>query len=174
VLLGAEQAFRYENLYAARALGLENAGSWVSPRRLVSVEGSLTWLDLRNDSTEGTFARFEGDRIPNRPYLFGSWGARLRFEGVVDPRDAVEPFYYGRYVHGFLRGWESAGDRTYKQRLDAQVSHTVGASWTVMRDGLRATTTVELDNVMNAPLFDNFGVQRPGRAVYLKATAELR
>jgi vitamin B12 transporter len=174
VLLGAEQAYRYENLYAARAFGLENAASWVSPSRLVSLEGSLTWLDLRNRSTEGTFARFEGDRIPNRPYLFGSWGARLRFDGVMDARDSVEPFYYGRYVHGFFRGWESAGDRDYKQRLDAQLTHNVGASWTVMRDGLRATSTVEVDNVTDAKLFDNFGLQRPGRAFYLKATAEFR
>lgn len=174
VLLGAEQAFRYENLYAARALGLENAASWVSPRRLASLEGSLTWLDLRNQSTEGTFSRFEGDRIPNRPYLFGSWGARLRFEGLADARDAVEPFYYGRYVHGFFRGWESAGDRDYKQRLESQVTHTLGASWIVMREGLRATSTFEVDNLMDAELFDNFGLQRPGRAFYLKATVELR
>ncbi|MDF3064506.1 MAG: TonB-dependent receptor [Polyangiaceae bacterium] len=174
VLLGAEQAFRYENLYAARALGLENAGNWLSPGRLVSLEGSLTWLDLRNESTEGTFARFEGDRIPNRPYLFGSWGARLRLQGVTDARDTVEPFYYGRYVHGFFRGWESAGDRDYKQRLDSQVTHSVGATWSVMRDGLRATSTFEIDNVTDAKLFDNFGLQRPGRAFYLKVTGELR
>lgn len=174
VLLGAEQFYRYENLYAARALGLENAGSWVSPSRLLSLEGSLTWLDLRNASTEGTFARFDGDRIPNRPYLFASWGARLRFQQVADARDTVEPFYYGRYVHGFFRGWESVGDTSYKQALESQVTHHLGASWTVLRDGLRATSTFEVDNVTDARLFDNFGVQRPGRAFYFKATVELR
>lgn len=174
VLLGTDQFYTYENLYAARALGLENAASWTSPGRLATLDGSLTWLDLRNASTEGAFSKFEGDRIPNRPYLFASWGARLRFDGVVDARDSIEPFYHGRYVREFFRGWESVGVSREKQSVDTMITHTLGASWTVTRDAGRATSTFEIDNVTDAKVFDNFGVQRPGRAFYLKASAELR
>jgi vitamin B12 transporter len=174
VLLGTDQFYTYENLYAARALGLESAASWTSPGRLVTLDGSLTWLDLRNASTAGAFSKFEGDRIPNRPYLFGSWGARLRFDGVLDARDSVEPFYHGRFVREFFRGWESVGASREKQTVDTMLTHTLGASWTVARDAVRATSTFEIDNVTDAKVFDNFGVQRPGRAFYLKASAELR
>jgi vitamin B12 transporter len=173
VLLGTDRSFRYENIYGARALGVENALGWTSPGRLVSVDGMLTWQDLRNTASEGTFGAFEGDRIPNRPSLFGSWGARLRVPNVVAKADAIEPFYHGRYVHSFYRGWESQGKREYKDVVDSQLTHDVGLSWIVERSVARVTSTFEVDNVTNARVYDFFGVQRPGRAFFIKVTGEI-
>ncbi|MDF2692176.1 MAG: TonB-dependent receptor, partial [Labilithrix sp.] len=173
VLLGTDRSFRYENIYGARSLGVENALGWTSPGRLVSIDGMLTWQDLRNTAREGTFGAFEGDRIPNRPYLFGSWGARLRIPNVVAKADAIEPFYHGRYVHSFYRGWESQGQREYKQVVDSQLTHDVGLSWTLERSVARITSTFEVDNVTNARVYDFFGVQRPGRAFFIKVTGEI-
>jgi TonB family protein len=173
VLLGNDRTFTYQNVYRARGLGLENALSWVSPRRYVNLDGMLTWQDVRNASSAGTFGKFDGDRIPNRPYLFGSWAARLHFEQVLDERDAIEPYYHGRYVHEFFRGWESVGIVSSKQTVDSQVTHAAGVSWRVTRDFASVTSTFEVDNLTNAKAFDNYGVQRPGRAFYLKVTGEL-
>jgi vitamin B12 transporter len=173
VLLGNDRTFTHQNVYRARGLGLENALSWVSPRRYVNLDGMLTWQDVRNASRVGTFGKFDGDRIPNRPYLFGSWGARLHFEQVLDERDAIEPYYHGRYVHEFFRGWESVGKVDSKQTVDSQVTHAAGVSWRVTRDSTSVTSTLEVDNLTNAKAFDNYGVQRPGRAFYLKVTGEL-
>jgi vitamin B12 transporter len=173
VLLGNDRFQRYQNVYTARGFGLENPLNWVSPGRYVSLDGMLTWQDVRNASSAGTFGSFDGDRIPNRPYLFGSWATRLRFAGWPGARDTLEPFYYGRYVHGFYRGWESQGLRAFKQTVDAQVTHNVGVSWVVSRLSGRVTSTFEVANVTDAKVFDNFGVQRPGRAFYLKLTGEI-
>jgi hypothetical protein len=134
----------------------------------------LTWQDQRNHSDAGTFSDFDGDRIPNRPYLFGSWGARGRVPNLPGKSDALEPFYYGRYVHSFFRGWESQGLRQFKQTVDSQVTHSVGLTWVLTRDWARIATTLEIDNLTDAKVFDNFGVQRPGRAFYLKLSGELR
>jgi vitamin B12 transporter len=173
VLLGNDRFFSYQNVYKARGLGLENAASWTSPERYFGLDGTLTWQSVRNASSSGTFGDFEGDRIPNRPYLFASWGARLRFPDMPGPSDLVEPYYSGRYVHGFYRGWESQGLRQFKQSVDAQVTHAAGVSWSVVGYPYRSTATFEVDNLTDAKVFDNFGVQRPGRAFYLKVTAEL-
>jgi TonB family protein len=173
VLLGNDRFFTYQNVYEARGLGVENALNWESPGRYLTLDGMLTWQDVRNASDEGTFGDFEGDRIPNRPYLFASWGARFRFASMPSARDVVEPFYIGRYVHGFFRGWESQGLREFKQTVDAQITHSAGISWTLARAFGRVTTTFEVDNLTDAKVFDNFGVQRPGRAFYLKLTGEL-
>ena len=35
------------------------------------------------------------------------------------------------------------------------------------------SATLEVDNLTDAKVFDNFGVQRPGRAFYLKITGEM-
>ncbi len=173
VLLGNDRFYSYQNVYEARGFGVEHAFNWASPGRYLSLDGTLTWQEVRNTSSEGTFGAFQGDRIPNRPYLFASWGARLRFAALPSSRDVIEPFYIGRYVHGFFRGWESQGLREFKQTVDAQVTHSAGISWTLARTYGRLTTTFEVDNLTNAKLFDNFGVQRPGRAFYLKLTGEM-
>jgi vitamin B12 transporter len=173
VLLGNDRFLSYQNVYKARSLGIENAVGWLSPGRYLGLDGTLTWQDVRNASDSGTFGDFEGDRIPNRPYLFGSWGARLRFENMPGPQDTLEPFYAGRYVHGFYRGWESQGLRQFKQVVDTQVTHSAGVSWNVDYYPYRGSLTFEIDNFTDAKVFDNFGVQRPGRAFYVKLTGEM-
>jgi len=173
MLFGIADSFSHQNVYEARSVGLENAVGWVSPGRYVTLDGTLTYQDVRNTSTEGAFGDYEGQRIPNQPYLFGSWGLSLRFAGMPEPRDTLEPFYAGRYVHEFFRTWEGVGRSDLKDTIDTQVTHSVGISWVASRAWARITATAELDNVTNAKVFDNFGVQRPGRAFYLKLTGEI-
>jgi vitamin B12 transporter len=173
VLLGNDRVQSYQNVYKARSLGVESAATWASPGRFVGVDGTLTWQDVRNASSSGTFGDFNGDRIPNRPYLFASWGAHLRFADMPGPEDTIEPFYAGRYVQGFYRGWESQGLRQFKQSVDTQVTHAAGVSWNVDHYPWRGTATLEVDNFTDAKVFDNFGVQRPGRAYYLKVTGSM-
>jgi TonB family protein len=176
VLINGDKTSQFQNVLHARGLGLENALSWLSPRRWVGLDGTLTWQDLRNISRSGPFADVHGDRVPNRPYLFASWGGRLRFEDVTGQGDSIEPFYIGRYVHQFYRGWESLGINApnWKQTVDAQVSHDVGVTWIGNFDFARTSVTLEVQNLTNAKLYDNFGVQRPGRAFYAKLAATLR
>jgi vitamin B12 transporter len=173
VLLGNDRFYTYQNVYRAIAKGLENSVAWTAPRRFLGVEAGLTWLDVRNASSSGTFGDFEGDRVPNRPYLTASWGAHLRFTGFPGGDDTLEPYYAGRYVHEFYRGWESQGLEEFKQVVDAQVVHSAGVTWSLSAGFGRTSATLELDNVTSAKAFDNFGVERPGRAVYLKVAGEI-
>ncbi len=173
VLLGNDRFQSYQNVYRARSMGIESALNWTSPGRYVGLDGTFTWQDVRNASDTGTFGDFEGDRIPNRPYLFGSWGARLRFADLPGPQDTIEPFYSGRYVHEFYRGWESQGLREFKQVVDSQVTQSAGVSWNVDHYPYRGSLTFEVDNLADAKAFDNYGVQRPGRGFYLKLTGEM-
>ena len=171
LLNGSAQTARFENVYSARAVGVESSASWTAPRGLATLDGTLTWLDQRNTSSSGQFRAQEGDRLPNRPYLFASWGARFHVDGLPTEEDSIEPFYYGRYVHAFYLGWESLG--TGKLTVSDQISHDIGVTWLVSRDIARLSVTLELQNITDARLYDNFGVQRPGRAFYAKITATL-
>ena len=170
---GGNGHYRFQNVYRARALGLEAAFEWTSPGRYVSVQASPSWIEQRNRSKSGAFAEFEGDRIPNRPYLFASWGGQLRFAGLAHAGDVLEPFYQGRYVHAFYRSWESAGLRAFKKEVDAQVTQTLGITYSLRGDAGFVASTLELQNLTDAKVFDFFGVQRPGRAIYLKVSGEL-
>lgn len=172
ILLAGKQFVPYANLSDARALGIETAVSFTSPSRLLKLDATFTWQDVRNTSTDGPFAPQKGMRIPSRPYLFGSWGARLRFDELPDPDDTLEPFYAGRWVHDFDRGWD-IGDPDYKLSVPAQVSHSLGVSWIVSHPQGRLTSTLEVDNLTDELNYDVYGVQRPGRAVYLKLTGKI-
>jgi outer membrane cobalamin receptor len=173
VLLGNDRFFTHQNVYRARSVGIENSASWTSPGRYATLDAQVTYMDQRNVSKRGTFGDFEGDRIPNRPWLFASWGGFLRFDGVLWKKDRIEPFYQGRYVREFFRGWESLGLPESKATVPGQVSHSIGATYAVNVRRGTVYGTFDVQNISDAKLFDSFGVQRPGRGYYFKLVGEL-
>jgi hypothetical protein len=175
VLIGTDQFLTYQNVYHATSRGVEGELAWTSPGRFLSIDGTSTFQDQRNASSQGTFGRFDGDRIPNRPWLFASFGAHGRIGHLPNRSDgALEPFYVGRYVHSFFRGWESIGLPQFKQQIPAQLSHDVGVSYSFRVAPTRLRATAEIDNLTNAELYDSFGAQRQGRAFYLKVMADVQ
>jgi vitamin B12 transporter len=172
VLLGNERYFSYQNVYQARSLGLEGSFEWVTAYRPLAFDGSATWLEHRNRSSQGTFAEFDGDRIPNRPWLNASFGARLRFQGLFDARDELEPFYTARYVHEYYRGWESVGIKEFKQVIPSQLTQGAGITYSLRRSAASVWVTLEVQNVTDVLAFDFFGQERPGRSYFMKVTGE--
>jgi vitamin B12 transporter len=172
VLLGDDRYFTYQNVYAARIAGIEGTAGWAAPGEWASIEGSITVQDIRNASTGGTFGAFEGDRIPNRPWLLGAVAGTVRKRDVVRDGDELALFANSRYVREFFRGWESAGLREYKQVVPSQLVHGAGITY-AMRGITPVIATVEVQNLTDARVFDSFGAQRPGRALYIKLAAEL-
>jgi outer membrane receptor protein involved in Fe transport len=172
ILLQGKQFIPYANLSDARIRGIEGALSWAWPARGLRLDGTFTRQESINASTSGAFAGFNGMRIPGRPYMFASWGGRARVPWLTDARSPIEAYYHGRYVHGFNRAWD-VGNPDVKWSVPWQLSHAVGVTWIVPREVGTFTMTFEIDNLTNALLFDVYGVQRPGRAGYLKVTAQL-
>jgi hypothetical protein len=172
VRLGNDRVFSYQNVFGARSEGVEAAATWTAPGDLLMLHGNATYQSFRNTSTQGTFADFEGDRIPNRPYLFANGSARWSWKGISAPRDELSLSYDLRYVHEFFRGWESVGQREFKQVIDSQLTHGAALTYLVTGDAVDLSFSCEVQNLSDEKVFDFFGVQRPGRASYFKATAE--
>jgi vitamin B12 transporter len=163
---------QYVNVRGVRVGGVEGAVKWISPGNWLTLQGNATWQDVRNQSTEGKFANFRYERIPNQPWLFANWSARFQWRKLLTSDDGVAPYYSGRYVHEFFRTFESIGDRDFKAIIPAQVAHTMGITYWNNTPS-RTSVTFEVDNVADAQLYDFFGVQKPGRAVSVKVTGEL-
>lgn len=172
VLLGSELVFSYQNVFGARMTGVDASGSWISPGEHVEVAGNVTYVDMRNTSSEGTFGDFEGDRIPNRPYLSGNGSLRLRKRDVAAPGDELSVVWYARFVREFFRSWESVGRPDLKATIPSQLTHTAALTYLVEGDPLALSFTSEVQNLTDAEVYDFFGMQRPGRAFYFKTTAE--
>ncbi|WP_437502729.1 TonB-dependent siderophore myxochelin receptor MxcH [Sorangium sp. So ce1099] len=170
---GELYSFQFDNVARARALGVESQLGWVSPGRWVSLDGGVTLQDVRNASSAGRFGDFEGDRMPNRPWLFASWGARSRVPRLLTRGDELEPFYVGRYVHEFFRAWESRGVKESKDLVPSQLTHGIGVTYSMRTGFARFSTTIEVQNLTDERVYDFFGVQRPGRTLSLKVTGEM-
>jgi outer membrane receptor protein involved in Fe transport len=172
ILINSDRTFVYQNVYAARILGIEAGASYVAPGEWASLEGSVTVQDIRNASSSGPFGQFDGDRIPNRPWLLGALAGTVRHRKLVRRDDEIALFANSRYVHEFYRGWESVGTASSKQVLETQFVHGVGVTY-ALRNAMPIVTTAEVSNLLDARVFDSFGVQRPGRAFYLKLSVEM-
>ncbi len=172
VLLGNDRFFAYQNVYTAIAKGVEAAAGWTSPGEYLSLDANTTYLDLRNNSSKGTFGAFNGDRIPNRPWLFTNLASRIQFKNIAMPGDEISLGWNFRYVREFFRGWESLGITAFKQVVPSQTTHSVALTYAGKVERCGFSGTFEIDNLTDSKVFDSFGVQKPGRAYYAKATLE--
>lgn len=161
-----------QNVLRARILGVEGNARWTTPGEWGWLDASATLEDQRNVSHGGVYGAFEGDRIPNRPWLFGALGATARRRDVLTAGDELSVFEASRYVRWFYRGWESLGRRDSKQVIPTQIVHGLGLTYALR--GLRSyAATVEVQNLTDAITYDSYGAVRPGRAFSLKLTVEL-
>ncbi|WP_437599052.1 TonB-dependent siderophore myxochelin receptor MxcH [Sorangium sp. So ce590] len=173
VLLGNGKISQYDNVFSARALGVEASARWTSPGEHVVLDGNVTYDDLRNTAEEGTFARYAGQRMPNRPWLFANGSARVQLREVAAPRDELALTWDTRYVHGYFLGWERNGRREDKASVPSQLLHSLALTYVARLAPRTLSFTVEAHNLTDEPAFDFYGVQRPGRAFFSKAMLEM-
>ena len=171
--VGREGYFTYQNVLAARSLGVSGAVGWSSPAQWLTLDGNATFQDFRNTSTEGPFAEFEGQRLPNRPHLLANGSARLQWTELASPRDELSLSWHTRYIHSFFRGWERLGQGASKQAIDAQLLHSLALTYVTRTPRATLSWTLDVQNLTDASAFDFLGVQRPGRTFTAKLIAEL-
>lgn len=172
VLLTNDSYAQHFNVLDARTLGVEGRAGWALESGLLGASVNATYQDQRNTSDAGAFADRRGDRLPNRPYLFGTLSVESRIPHAFQDDDEVVLAWVSRYTHAFYPGWESLGAPGDKLTVESQVSHALSFGYRV--NGPRTLALfVELHNLTNARLFDVYGIPRPGRAAYAKFSVAL-
>ncbi|HEX5659433.1 MAG TPA: ligand-gated channel protein, partial [Polyangiales bacterium] len=141
-----------------------------SPGDYLALDGNLSYVDLRNTSDKGTFGRYEGDRVPNRPYLFANSSARGMVHSLLRRGDELSLTWYLRWVHEFWRYWSRDGNPSTKLAIPKQTTHALVLMYSTMFERWGLDASLECQNVADARVYDNFGVQRPGRSFWLKLT----
>ncbi|RJS19767.1 ligand-gated channel protein [Corallococcus sp. H22C18031201] len=172
VLLGDQGYFTHRNVLAARCVGAAGALGWTSVGQHVALDTNITWQDLRATSSEGAFGTFDGQRIPNRPSLLAHAGVRLQWPGLLRDTDELSLSWHSRYIHAFFRAWERLGIESSKQRVDAQLLHSMALTYVLRATAGTVSWTFDVQNLTDATAVDFYGVQRPGRALSLKVVAE--
>lgn len=157
---------KYENLENVRSTGIEGALE-LNYNDFLMLSSNFTYQNLRDQTKfdEGLRNVNYQSRIPNIPYLFGN--ARFGINPGITSEDNNLTFYWNtEYVHEFFLTWENLGDAETKNVIPRQLVHDVQAEY-AMDDG-RYSISLSVRNVTDAVVYDNFNIQKPGRAVYIK------
>jgi outer membrane cobalamin receptor len=174
IYLVGQNVYRHQNVWNARSLGGTASAAWTMVREYLWLSANATYQAFRNTSEQGAQARFNGDRMPNQPYLFANASTRAQLKSAFAPEDTLSLTWTARYTHSFFRAWESAGRRSTKDVIPTQIVHSVVLTYVAARRrNTTLSTSLEVQNVTDAAVFDFFGVQKPGRAVFAKMVAEL-
>ncbi len=131
-----------------------------------SVGGNLSYMNLRNkeEFTEtGRLSAIYNDRLPNMPYLFGNADATCNIGSLIAKHDKLSLNYNLFFTEEFFTSWQSEGT---KIKVPRQLSHDV--SLTYYTPNKRLSLSVEAKNITNELLYDNYSLQKAGRAFYAK------
>ncbi|MEL6974453.1 MAG: TonB-dependent receptor plug domain-containing protein [Bacteroidota bacterium] len=173
LLVDANDFGSFQNVWSATSSGVEFSMRIKNLVRRLTLSGNATYQDYRNTSDTGPFVQFRDDRIPNVPYLFANAAVEYQFENLIKQDDGLSLFWNLRYVNSFFVGWESAGLEQFKAEVPDQTVHAAGLTYRLATKKIQNSITIEVQNLTDAKVFDFFGVQRPGRAVFVKLTTQL-
>lgn len=160
----------YENHGRVRTQGF-NVSARYSYSRWISVGGTFSNINVRDNeryvagNTLQESATY-GQRMPNQPYMFASFDATFTWHGLFAEGNALSVSYDGYYQHEFPLYWERFGDPASKSTVPDQLSHNISISYSLL-DG-RYNISVECRNLTDEKLYDNFSLQKAGRAFYAK------
>jgi hypothetical protein len=160
----------YRNVHDSRTLGVEASAGWSSKRELFALDANATAQRAINTSDQGTFGAFEGSALPNRPWFFANLEGRFQLESLLNERDRLILTGRTNFIAEFYRGWGDVGDPEYKEVVPRQLTYSALVTYVFNADVGQLSATLELQNLTNAKVYDFFGVQKPGRALFAKIT----
>lgn len=141
-----------------------------------SVGGTYNRTDVRDNvktlsSATGQANMTYKARIPNQPYSFANMDATFSWPGLFGKGNALSLTYDNFYVHSFPLYAENLGARSTKDMVPTQFSHNLTITYS-LRKG-RYNLSFECRNLTDEKLYDNFSLQKAGRAFYGKVRVSL-
>lgn len=106
------------------------------------------------------------NQVPNQPYLFANFNAGVNFKNVKYEGDKLGINYGLSFYESYFLFWSQYGSSDSKKIIPRQFSHNVNISY-ALKNG-KYNVSLSCNNLFDAELFDNFKLQKPGRAFYLK------
>lgn len=170
---------QHQNVDNVKGFGIE-ADASLNLKKWLILSAIFTYQDLRLFDIEDPNARFlNRSRVRNTPYFFGGINLRSRHENIWKKGDAIQAYCYYNYVNEFYlesipqskeaKGFLGIGSKASISSdlvIPAQNLLTSGANYALNND--RSSIGLEVKNLLNAEIYDNFRVQRAGRSIHLK------
>ena len=139
-------------------------GKWVS------VGGNFTQMDVRDNMKTSISGSAENiaykERMPNLPYIFADSDVTFYWRDLGKKGNALTVSYDNQYLHSFTYYSSKIGSNKGDYVVPNQFSHNLSLSYSL--HGGRYNLSFECRNFTDEKLYDNFSLQKAGRAFYGK------
>jgi len=158
------QTTRYINLGKTQSRGFEAEIIYVYNNKLnasvnFSKFNNVFKLERDNNGQPHTFF---GQQVPNEPFLTANANIQYRLNSVFQKKSILNLYYNTGYVGEYYVVW---GQPEWSL-TPSQFTHDLGISYGFPSKKLIAS--IDVKNIMNAEIYDNFSIQKPGRGIYFK------
>lgn len=167
-VLDQEGMMQYENVAAVHIKGIEGEISydWADKLHLMANASYQDSRDRQKYLKSGGLSATYNNRTPNKPWAFVNGEASYTFHNVVLSGSRLKFSYDYQWVHWFYLTWEAYGSAKTKPRIPSQNISNVSLlySW----NGGRYNLSFECTNLFDKLTYDNYMLQKPGRAFFAK------
>lgn len=161
----AVETMPFENLGLAQSIGFEGELNYAYADRFNAMLNFSKFNALfKQEFDPATGLRLEryNKQLPNEPFFTMNTSLHYRLHSVFQKSSILSLYYQLGYVDHFNTIWiKSTNTMTPRQ-----FSQDLGASYLFPHRKL--VLSLDVKNIFNAEIYDNFAVQKPGRALYLK------
>ena len=163
-----ESMMQYVNVAAVHIKGVDGEVryDWAGKLHLAVNASYDDSRDMRKYTQSGDISITYKNRTPNRPWAWCNAEASYTFRnvGLRDSRLRLSCDY--QWVHWFYLTWEAFGSASTKSKVPTQ--NITNASLLYSWHNSRYNVSLECTNLFDALAFDNYKLQKPGRAFFLK------
>ena len=105
-------------------------------------------------------------RIPNQPWLYGNADFSIGKDDLVGKGTRLQFNWFTQFIQDYSVTWSKLGDENTKDYIPQQLIHNAALTYSLQSG--RYNITLESRNLTNQIAYDNFKLQKPGRAVFIK------
>ncbi|HLU17703.1 MAG TPA: TonB-dependent receptor plug domain-containing protein [Edaphocola sp.] len=163
------ETFSFENLNNVVSTGFDAELKYDYARKLLVIANASLFnarFNTQFDANGSPFFYYRS-RLRNAPYFTANLSARYDWQNAIQHKALLSLSYNFAYVHEFLRDWEGVGGANL-DFVPAQVLHDLGLTYTFPNK--KITIGFDAKNIFDHQAFDNWALQKPGRAFFGKIT----
>lgn len=160
----AIQTSPFENLGKTQSLGIEAEANYAYGDKLsllFNLSRFNTLFNMKEDAG-GNRLDYYRKQMPNEPWFTFNSTAQYTLYNLLQKQSQLHIHYSFRFVESFQTTWLDIEDF----RVPRQFIQDAGFSY--LFPGKKIVVSFDVRNLFDRQVYDNFAVQKPGRAFYLK------